>query len=107
MLLEWIYLSYKSDSVALKYTKTNLKKIEEIFTSNDFVIRYERGQFQSGYCILRDKKIIIINKFFKEKGRIESLLDITQLTELDKSKINEEGLKLLKIAEKSYLAEME
>ena len=93
--------------MALKYTKSNLKKIEQIFISNDFVIRYERGQFQSGYCILRDKKIIIINKFFKEKGRIESLLDIIQLTKLDESKINEEGLKILRTADKSYLAEME
>jgi len=93
--------------VALKYTKANLKKIEQIFTSNDFTIRYERGQFKSGYCILRDKKIIVINRFFKEKGRIESLLDIIQLTELDETKINEEGQKILKLIEKSYLEEIE
>jgi len=99
-------LSSKPDKVALKYTKTNLKKIEEIFISNEFSIRYERGQFQSGYCVLRDKKIIVVNKFFKEKGRIECLLDIIQHIDLDESKISLEGKKLLGGLEKSYLQEV-
>lgn len=75
--------------MAIKYSKTNLKKIEEIFAAQEFTIRYERGQFKSGYCVLRDKKIIVINKFFKEKGRIESLLDILQDTKVDKSLLSE------------------
>ncbi len=89
--------------MALKYTKTNLKKIEEIFKSHDFTVRYERGQFKSGYCILRDKKIIIVNRFFKEKGRIESLLDILQQVEIQDDKLSEESKKLLVVIEKGYL----
>lgn len=89
--------------MALKYTKTNLKKIEEIFKSHDFAVRYERGQFKSGYCILRDKKIIIVNRFFKEKGRIESLLDILQQVDIQDDKLSEESKKLLVVIEKGYL----
>ena len=41
-----------------------------------YVIRYERGTFQSGYCILQDKKVIVINKFFQTEGRINALTDL-------------------------------
>ncbi len=90
--------------MAIKYSKTNLKKIEEIFISNEFSVRYEKGHFKSGYCLLRDKKIIIINRFFKEKGRIESLLDILQDTVIDKTKLSETALTMLESIEKNNLS---
>lgn len=92
--------------MAIKYNKSNLKKIEEIFHSNEFTIRYEKGQFKSGYCILRDKKIIIINRFFKEKGRIESLLDIIQQTELDESRLSDKSKVFFQSIAKSYAEEL-
>jgi len=60
----------------IKYNKSTLLKIEQLFTDLDYTIRYEKGQFQSGYCIIHQKKIVVINKFFDIKGRIENLLDI-------------------------------
>jgi hypothetical protein len=26
------------------------------------IIRYERGDFEGGYCILRDKKLLLVNR---------------------------------------------
>ena len=89
----------------MKYNKSTLKKLQEVFITSGFAIRYEKGQFKSGYCILRDKKVIVINKFFKEKGRIESLLDILQITELDEEKLSQESKTLLKSIEKKYAAQ--
>ena len=60
----------------MKYTQHNLDKIERIAEENGYVIRYERGTFQSGYCILQDKKVIVINKFFQAEGRINTLIDL-------------------------------
>lgn len=60
----------------IKYNKPTLAKLEQLFKSLDYTIRYEKGQFKSGYCIIYQKKIIVINKFFDVKGRIESLIDI-------------------------------
>ncbi len=62
--------------MTLKYNKTTLNKLEHLFKEADFSVRYEKGQFSSGYCLLHDKKIIVINKFFVVRARIESLLDI-------------------------------
>jgi len=60
----------------MKYTQHTLDKIERVAEENGYVIRYERGTFQSGYCILQDKKVIVINKFFQTEGRINTLIDL-------------------------------
>jgi len=55
----------------MKYTQNILDKIERIAEEAGYVIRYERGNFQSGYCILQAKKVIVLNKFFQtEAGSI-------------------------------------
>lgn len=61
-----------------KYTKHNLKKIETLFGEMDYTIRYEKGNFNSGYCIVENRKIAVINKFFDTEGRINCLLEIFQ-----------------------------
>jgi hypothetical protein len=64
----------------MKYTQHSLEKLEKILTDQDYVIRYERGTFQSGYCILEEKRVIVLNKFLQTEGRINTLIDIiTQL----------------------------
>ena len=60
----------------MKYTQHNLDKIEKIAEESGYVIRYERGTFQSGYCILQDKKVVVLNKFFQTEGRINTLIDL-------------------------------
>ena len=60
----------------MKYNQHTLDKIERIAEESGYVIRYERGTFQSGYCILQLKKVIVINKFFQAEGRINTLIDL-------------------------------
>lgn len=60
----------------MKYTQNNLDKIEKIIGESGYIIRYERGTFQSGYCILQEKKVVVLNKFFQTEGRINTLIDL-------------------------------
>lgn len=60
----------------MKFNQHTLDKIERIAEENGYVIRYERGTFQSGYCILQSKKVIVVNKFFQTEGRINTLVDL-------------------------------
>ncbi len=65
----------------MKYTQSTLDKLESIVEASGYVLRYERGNFQSGYCILEAKKVVVLNKFFQTEGRINTILDlIPQLT---------------------------
>ncbi len=49
----------------MKFNQTTLDKIEKIAQLSGYVIRYERGTFQSGYCILQEKKVVVLNKFLQ------------------------------------------
>jgi hypothetical protein len=60
----------------MKYTQHTLDKLEEILQEIEYVVRYERGTFQSGYCILEQKKVVVLNKFLQLEGRINTLIDI-------------------------------
>ena len=60
----------------MKYTQTTLDKAEKILEEAGYTVRYERGTFQSGYCILEQRKVVVLNKFLQTEGRINTLIDI-------------------------------
>ncbi len=65
----------------MKFNQQTLQKLEAILSQSDYVIRYERGNFQSGWCLLEAKKVVVLNKFLDVEGRINTLLDlIPQIT---------------------------
>ena len=60
----------------MKYTQNTLDKIERVIEEGHYIIRYERGTFQSGYCILQEKRVVVLNKFLQTEGRINTLIDL-------------------------------
>jgi hypothetical protein len=65
----------------IKYTNQFLTKLEDMIAESNYVLRYEKGQFKSGYCLLREQNIMIINKFYSTEGKINVLLDILKTIE--------------------------
>lgn len=60
----------------MKPTPANLQKLEELVRALSYTVRYEKGNFQSGYCMVESRKMIVVNKFFDTAGRFSTLLDI-------------------------------
>jgi hypothetical protein len=81
-------------AVIMKYNQHTLDKIERVAEENGYVIRYERGTFQSGYCILQSKKVIVINKFFQAEGRINTLIDLMPQLEINFDALTHESQKV-------------
>ena len=78
----------------MKYTQHNLDKIEKVVEESGYVIRYERGTFQSGYCILQDRKVVVLNKFFQTEGRINTLIDLMPQLDVNIDLLTHESQKL-------------
>jgi hypothetical protein len=78
----------------MKYTQNILDKIEKIAEEVGYVIRYERGNFQSGYCILQAKKVVVLNKFFQTEGRINTLIDLMPQLEINFDALTLESQKM-------------
>lgn len=60
----------------MKCTRANLKKLEELCQNLGYKVRYEQGHFQSGYCRVESKKILVVNKFFDVEARVNCLLEL-------------------------------
>lgn len=60
----------------IKNTPTTLKKLEGLFDEAGYTVRYERGHFQSGYCLLEARRVVVINRFLDLEGRINALTEI-------------------------------
>ncbi len=78
----------------MKYTQITLDKLEKIVEEAGYVIRYERGTFQSGYCILEQKKVVVLNKFLQTEGRINTLIDLIPQLNIKPEFLSEESKKL-------------
>jgi hypothetical protein len=84
-----------------KYTHHSLRKIEQILEQSGYAIRYERGNFNSGYCIVENKKIAVINKFFDTEARINCLLEILTEKKPDENLLSEQSLDFYKKIQKA------
>ena|SRR4026208_1744252 len=78
----------------MRYTQTTLDKLESIPEQAGYVLRYERGNFQSGYCILEAKRVVVLNKFLQTEGRINTLLDLIPQLDIDVNRLGEDVKKL-------------
>jgi hypothetical protein len=79
----------------IKYTKHFLNKLEDLFSESNYILRYEKGNFKSGYCILRETKVVVVNKFYSMEGKINCLLDIIRSIDLNTDRFSEKNQKLL------------
>lgn len=78
----------------VKYTKHYLNKLEDIFAESEYILRYEKGNFKSGWCVLEDKNVIIINKFFDLNAKINCLLDIIANVDINEDDLSEKNKKI-------------
>ena len=80
--------------MAIRYNAPTLEKIERLITESGYVLRYERGNFQSGYCLLEARKVVVINKFLQVEGRIHTLIDLLPALTVDTSLLTPEARNL-------------
>jgi hypothetical protein len=79
---------------SFNYTKHFLNKIEDLYSETDYNLRYERGHFKSGYCVLKNQRIAIVNKYYSLEGKINSLIEMLKEIEVDAEKLSPKNKKL-------------
>ncbi len=84
---------FASSFSCMKYTQTTLDKIETVIEESGYIVRYERGSFQSGFCILEERKEVVLNKFLQLEGRINTLIDLIPQLRIDALTLTPESKK--------------
>ncbi len=67
----------------MKFTNQQLKKLELLLKDVGLTILYEKGNFKPGFCLLENRKIIVLNKFLNLEARISTLIDFIQQFDFD------------------------
>lgn len=78
-----------------KATKHFLKKLESLFDALGYTLRYEKGNFQSGYCLVEQRNVVVVNKFFDTDSRVQTLLEILKSIDAETSTLDDKNRKLL------------
>jgi len=81
--------------MSIRYSKHYLNKLEDLMSESEFILRYEKGNFKSGYCLLRDTNIAIVNKYISLEGKINCLIDIIKSIDIDSGSLSDKNQKLL------------
>ncbi len=77
----------------MKISQGTLDKIEEIFKVQQFKVRYEKGNFKPGSCLILEAKVVVVNKFATMDVKIAALAEILQEIEIDETLFNENQAK--------------
>ena len=91
----------------MKASQATLDKLSAIVHEADYLLRYERGTFQSGWCLLEQKRIIVLNKFLDTEGRVNTLLELIPQLPIDIDKLTHESQKLYEEVKKETAAHKE
>lgn len=79
----------------VKYTKHFLNKLEDVFSESEYILRYEKGNFKSGYCLLQSNKVAVVNKYYPTEGKINCLIDILKSIKPDLNQLSEKNQKFM------------
>ncbi|NDC79289.1 MAG: hypothetical protein EBZ67_15690 [Chitinophagia bacterium] len=81
--------------MAIRYNAATLGRIEKIVEDAGYTLRYERGTFQSGYCILEARKVVVLNRFLQTEGRINTIIELMASLDIDQQTLSVENRRFL------------
>ncbi len=81
--------------MTIPYTKQFFTKLETLYDQGGYKLRYEKGNFKSGYCILETSKIIVVNKFASLDTKINILLEILANLDFNQQLLDDKNSELL------------
>ena len=76
-------------------TNHSLEKLEMLLKTAGYKVRYEKGNFKTGACLLQNSKIIVVNKFSNLESRILALTELLRELEVDHKLLDEKQVAFL------------
>ncbi len=67
----------------LTFTTHTLEKLEILLRTSGYRVRYEKGNFKTGACVLQNSQIIVVNKFSNLESKIQAIVELVRQLELD------------------------
>ena len=79
----------------LSITAHTLDKLESLLKALDYRVRYEKGNFKTGACVLENSRVVVVNKFANLESKIQGLADLIATIEVQDQFLDEKQKQLL------------
>jgi len=79
----------------LNYTQHTLEKLENLLKALDYKVRYEKGNFKTGACVLENSKVVVVNRFSNLESRINALAELLKSIKADQSLLDDKQKQFL------------
>ncbi len=79
----------------MRISASSQEKLQGVLKSQDYLVRFEKGNFKGGYCVVQDQRTVIINKFHPLETKINLLIQIIKELEIDDSRLSPDQLKIV------------
>lgn len=73
----------------LTITNHTLEKLELLLKTTGYRVRYEKGNFKTGACLLLNSKIIVVNKFSGLESKILAITELVRDLDMDYSLLDD------------------
>ena len=87
----------------LPLTTHTLEKLEMLLRTAGYRVRYEKGNFKTGACLLQNSKIIVVNKFSNLDTRIIAISELLRELEVDHKLLDEKQIAFLQQLKQTQL----
>jgi hypothetical protein len=79
----------------LTFTTHTLEKLEILLRTAGYRVRYEKGNFKTGACLLLSNRIIVVNKFSNLESKIQAIVELVRELELDYNLLDDKQIAFL------------
>ena len=79
----------------LTLTTHTLEKLELLLKSAGYKVRYEKGNFKTGACMLLSSKVVVVNKFSNLESKIQALTELLRELDIDLNLLDDKQTALL------------
>ena len=79
----------------LSITNHTLDKLESLLKALDYRVRYEKGNFKTGACVLENSRVVVVNKFSNLESKIQGLVDLIGTLEVQDQLVDDKQKQLL------------
>ena len=79
----------------LSITNHTLEKLETLLRSTGYKVRYEKGNFKTGACLLQNSRVVVVNKFSGLESKILAISELASDLDMDFSLLDDKQIAFL------------
>ena len=84
-------------------TQHSLDKLESLLIELGYKVRYEKGNFKTGACMLQTNKIVVVNRFSNLEMKINALVNLLQGMDIPSDTLSDKQKQFLRSIKQTKL----